>query len=135
MRELSAVARDHFENPRHAGALDVDQPGVAAVRAELPSGEILQLQLRVDDLGVIAEARFKAYGCGWLIACGSLLAERIVGLTLAEAGQLRHHEWVERLTVPPEKLHCAVLAETVLQAALSSLNPDPAPIQGVGRLS
>ena len=121
MQELSAAAREYFAHPRHAGVLDVDQPGVAVVRAGLPGGEILQLQLRVDDLGVIAEARFKAYGCGWLIACSSLLAERIAGLTLAEAGRLRHHEWVERLTVPPGKLHCAVLAETALQMALRSL--------------
>ena len=122
MQELSAAAREHFAHPRHAGGLDANEPDVTTERVEVPtSGEILQLQLRVDEPGVIAEVRFKAYGCAWLIACSSLLAERIVGLTLAEAGQLRHHEWVERLTVPPEKLHCAVLAETALQMALRSL--------------
>ncbi len=128
MRELSAAAREHFTHPRHAGRLNANTPGVSTVRLEIPtSGEILQLQLRRDESGVIAAARFKAYGCGWLIACGSLLTERIIGLTLAEAGQLRHHEWVERLAVPPEKLHCAVLAETALQAALNSLTPHPSP--------
>ena len=134
MRELSAAARDHFVHPRHAGDLDADQPGVITVRAEVPtSGEILQLQLRVNDQGVIAETRFKAYGCGWLIACGSLLTERIAGLTLADAGRFRHHELVERLTVPPEKLHCAVLAETALQTALQALTPVPSPtgVEGV----
>ena len=136
MQELSAAAREHFTHPRHAGGLDADQPDVITVRVEVPmSGEILQLQLRVDEPGVIAEARFKAYGCGWLIACGSLLTERMAGLTLAEAGQLRHHEWVERLTVPPEKLHCAVLAETALQTALQALTPVPSPTEGEGGLS
>ncbi len=89
------------------------------------SGEILQLQLRVNEQSVIAEAWFKAYGCGWLIACGSLLTERITGLTLADAGRFRHHELVERLTVPPEKLHCAVLAEAALQTRTS---PHPHPL-------
>ncbi len=136
MRELSAAASDHFAHPRHAGGLDADEPDVTTVRVEVPtSGEILQLQLRVDEQGVIAEARFKAYGCGWLIACGSLLTERITGLTLAEAGRFRHHELVERLTVPPEKLHCAVLAETALQTALQALTPVPSPTGGEGGLS
>ena len=122
MRELSVAARDHFRHPRHAGCLDSDQAGVVTAQVDMPtSGEILRLQLRVDERGVIAEARFKAYGCGWLIACGSLLTERMIGLTLAGAGQFRHHELVERLIVPPEKLHCAVLAETALQMALGSL--------------
>lgn len=122
MRELSAAAREHFAHPRHAGDLDAAQPGVISARVGVPtSGEILQLQLRVNQQGVITEARFKAYGCAWLIACGSLLTERLAGLTLTEAEQLRHHELIERLTVPPEKLHCAVLAETALQTTLRSL--------------
>jgi nitrogen fixation NifU-like protein len=133
MRELSLVARDYFEHPRHAGSLDSDRADVMTVQVDVPtSGEILRLQLRMDERGVIVEARFKAYGCGWLIACGSLLTERMTGLTLAEAGLLRHHEWVEQLTVPPEKLHCAVLAETALQTALGSLSPNPSPTRGEG---
>lgn len=132
MRELSATARDYFANPRHAGSLDADEPDATTVQEVPTSGEILQLQLRVNEQSVIAEARFKAYGCGWLIACGSLLAERITGLTLADAGRFRHHELVERLTVPPEKLHCAVLAETALQTALQALTPVPSPTGGEG---
>lgn len=128
MRELSAVACEYFAHPRNAGQLHPNAPGVVTARVSVPmSGEILQLQLRVDERGVIAEARFKAYGCGWMIACGSLLTERMVGKTLAEAGRFRHHALVERLTVPPEKLHCAVLAETALRTALGSLNLDPSP--------
>ena len=133
MQELSAAAREHFAHPRHAGDLDAAQPDVISARVDVPtSGEILQLQLRRDERGVIAEARFKAYGCGWLIACSSWLAERIVGLTLTEAGRFRHHELIERLTVPPEKLHCAVLAETALQTALQALTPVPSPTEGEG---
>ena len=136
MQELSVAASDHFAHPRHAGGLDADEPGVTTVRVEVPaSGEVLQLQLRLDEPGVIAEARFKAYGCGWLIACSSRLTERMTGLTLAEAGQFRHHELVARLTVPPEKLHCAVLAETALQTALQALTPVPSPAGGEGDLS
>lgn len=133
MRELSVAARDHFENPRHVGSLPFKAPGVATARVEVPmSGEVLQLQLRLNECGVIAEARFKAYGCGWMIACGSLLTTRIVGQPLEEARQFRHHELVERLMVPPEKLHCAVLAETTLQTALGVLAPNPFPTEERG---
>lgn len=119
MRELSPAAREHFEHPRHVGCLDSQQPDIAAAHIESPiGGEILQLHLRIDAQGIISAVRFKAYGCGWMIACGSLLAETILRQPSAKAARFRHHELVERLTVPPEKLHCAVLAETVLQAVL-----------------
>ena len=119
MLELSAAAREHFEHPRHVGALNPDSPDVAAALVGEPvSGAVLQLYLRVDVAGRIAAARFKAYGCGWTVACGSLLTEWLQGRTLAEAARFRHHELVESLDVPPEKLHCAVLAETALKAAL-----------------
>ncbi len=119
MWELSAAAREHFERPRHVGSLNPADPEVAAALVGEPvSGAILQLHLRVDERGSITGARFKAYGCGWTIACGSLLTEFIQGRTRLEIAQFRHHELVERLDVPPEKLHCAVLAETALKAAL-----------------
>ena len=119
MRELSAAAREHFERPRHVGSLNPTDPEVAAVWVGEPvSGAILQLHLRVDERGLITAVRFKAYGCGWTIACGSLLTECIQGRPQVEMAQFRHHELVERLDVPPEKLHCAVLAETALKAAL-----------------
>jgi len=119
MLELSAAARAHFEHPRNPGGLNPDDPDVAAAQVSVPiGGEILRLHLRVDARGTIVAARFQAYGCGWMIACGSLLTECIQGLTLAEAGHFRHHELVEKLKVPPAKLHCAVLAETALEAAL-----------------
>jgi NifU-like protein involved in Fe-S cluster formation len=119
MRELSPAAREHFEHPRHVGSFDSQQPNVAAARVDSPvGGEILQLHLRIDERGIINAVRFKAYGCGWMIACGSLLAETLPGQTLTEAAQFEHHPLVEQLAMPPEKLHCAVLAESALKAAL-----------------
>jgi len=86
MRELRRRGPGAFHPSPPCRPSGCDLPGVATVRVEVPtSGEILQLQLRRDERGVIADARFKAYGCGWLIACGSLLTERIIGLTLAES--------------------------------------------------
>ena len=124
MHELSDAARAHFEHPRNVGRLNADQPGVASAQVTvLASGDILHLYLRIDEQEQITEVRFKAYGCGWTIACGSLLTERLLGRTLAEAGRFTHHELVEQLEVPPGKLHCAVLAETALKTALGTLIP------------
>lgn len=129
MLELSAAARDHFEHPRNAGDLKPSEPDAIEARVGEPfSGDILQLHLRVDDRGVIVAARFKAYGCGWLIACGSLLTECVEGRTLAEAGHFRHQELVEKLDIPPAKLHCAVLAETAIKAALRISAAKPVPV-------
>ena len=128
MMELSAAAREHFEPPRHVGALNPAAPGVAAVLVGEPvSGAILQLHLRMDVAGLITAARFKVYGCGWMVACGSLLTEWLEDRTLAEAARFRHHLLVEILDVPPEKLHCAVLAETALKAALRACAVKPTP--------
>jgi len=128
MRELSAAAREHFERPRHVGSLNPADPDVAAALVGEPvSGAILQLHLRVDAQGLITAARFKAYGCGWTIACGSLLTERIQNRRLVEIAQFRHHELLEPLAIPPEKLYCAVLAETALKAALRAHAAKPTP--------
>ena len=128
MLELSPAAREHFEHPRNAGSLAPNGPDMAEARVGEPvSGDILQLHLRIDDRGVIVAVRFKAYGCGWLIACGSLLTECIAGRTPEEARHFRHHELVEKLEIPPTKLHCAVLAETALKAALRAFAAKPAP--------
>jgi NifU-like protein involved in Fe-S cluster formation len=128
MLELSAPAQDHFEHPRNAGDLNPNALDVIVARVGEPvSGDVLQLHLRVSEQGVITAARFKAYGCGWTIACGSLLTECIEGRTLLEAGHFRHHELVEKLEVPPAKLHCAVLAETALKAALRAFAAQQTP--------
>lgn len=128
MRELSATARTHFEQPRNVGDLDPADPAVATAQVREPvSGDLLQLQLRINEDCLITAVRFRAYGCGWLIACGSLLTELIQGENLSEAVQFRHHALVERLSVPPEKLHCAVLAETALNTALQNYST-PLPV-------
>ena len=128
MLELSAAAREHFEHPRHVGALDPAAPDVAvALVGEPASGAILQLHLRVNAAGLITAARFKAYGCAWTVACGSLLAEWLDGRTLAEVARFRHHILVEILDVPAEKLHCAVLAETALKTTLRAWAVKPTP--------
>lgn len=128
MLDLSAAARNHFEHPRNAGELNTDHPEVAAALVGEPvSGAILQLHLRIDETGTIAAARFRAYGCGWTIACGSLLTEVVQGRTLNEAMRFRHHELLEKLEVPPAKLTCAVLAETALKTALRAYATRPPP--------
>lgn len=123
MLELSAAAQEYFERSRHTGSLAAEAFGVVEVRVGEPvSGYVLQLQLQVNTNAIIATVRFKAYGCGWLIACGSLLGECIEGCSLAQAGHFRHHALVEKLDIPPAKLHCAVLAETALKKALRTLS-------------
>ncbi len=132
MLELSAPAREYFTQPRHAGDLDPDSLDVTTARVGEPvSGDILQLQLRINAQETIGAIRFKAYGSAWIIACGSLLAERIQGRTLTEAAQFRHDELVEALEVPPAKLHCAVLAETALKAALRAWAAPRTPTEAV----
>lgn len=127
MLELSAAARRYFQRPDHAGSLDPNDADTAEVRVGEPaSGDVLQLQLRIDGQGRIEAARFKAYGCGWLIACGEALCQRLEGQTPERARHFHHHEWVEALEIPPAKLHCAVLAETALKSALRALKPQPA---------
>ncbi|MFZ1642618.1 MAG: iron-sulfur cluster assembly scaffold protein [Candidatus Contendobacter sp.] len=126
MLELSAATREHFEHPRHVGSLNPDSPDVAtALVGEPVSGAILQLYLRVDQRDFITAARFGVYGCGWMVACGSLLTEWLQGRTLVEAAIFRHHILVEILDVPPEKLYCAVLAETALKTALRAYAAKP----------
>ncbi|MFZ1324844.1 MAG: iron-sulfur cluster assembly scaffold protein [Candidatus Contendobacter sp.] len=128
MQTLSAAARAHFEHPHHVGTLALDAADVATARVGEPvSGAILQLQLQIDGCGTLTAARFQAYGCGWTVACGSWLAAWLSQRTVAEAAAFRHHLLVEALAVPPEKLHCAVLAETALKAALRAYATKPTP--------
>ena len=128
MLELSAAAGTHFERPRNAGRLRPDPPNTVEVQVGEPiSGAVLQLHLRLQDGNRINQARFQAYGCGWLIACGSLLTECLQGQTLIEAGHFHHQTLVERLEIPPAKLYCAVLAETALNAALRALAVNTGP--------
>ena len=111
---------EHFENPRNAGSLDQGDPNVGTGMVGTPAcGEVIKLQIRVNSQGVIEEARFKAYGCGSAIASSSLLSEWVTGRTLAEAGTISNTRIAEALVLPPVRIHCAVLAEQALKAAIA----------------
>ncbi len=110
---------DHYENPRNVGSLDKDDPNVGTGMVGAPAcGDVMKLQIKVNDDGVIEDARFKTYGCGSAIASSSLLTEWVRGKTLDEASKIKNVEIVEELSLPPVKIHCSVLAEDAIKAAI-----------------
>ena len=113
---------DHYENPRNVGVLDKDAVNVGTGMVGAPAcGDVMRLQIQVNDDGVIEEAKFKTYGCGSAIASSSLLTEWVKGKTLDEASQIKNTEIVEELELPPVKIHCSVLAEDAIKAAITDL--------------
>ena len=113
---------DHYENPRNVGVLDKDAPNVGTGMVGAPAcGDVMRLQIQINDEGVIEEAKFKTYGCGSAIASSSLLTEWVKGKTLDEAAQIKNTEIVEELELPPVKIHCSVLAEDAIKAAINDL--------------
>ena len=113
---------DHYENPRNVGVLDKDATNVGTGMVGAPAcGDVMRLQIRVSDKGVIEDARFKTYGCGSAIASSSLLTEWVKGKTVDEASEIKNTEIVEELELPPVKIHCSVLAEDAIKAAISDL--------------
>jgi nitrogen fixation NifU-like protein len=113
---------DHYENPRNVGSLDVADPQVGTGMVGAPAcGDVMRLQIRVDEDGVIADARFKTYGCGSAIASSSLVTEWLKGRTLAQALEIQNTAIAEELALPPVKLHCSVLAEDAIRAAIDDL--------------
>ena len=111
---------DHYENPRNVGKLNADDEDVGTVMVGAPAcGDVMKLQIKVGDEGVIKDAKFKTYGCGSAIASSSLLTEWVKGRTLEEAGEIRNTEIAEELALPPVKIHCSVLAEDAIKAAIS----------------
>lgn len=113
---------DHYENPRNVGVLDQDSDNVGTGMVGAPAcGDVMRLQIQVNDDGVIEEAKFKTYGCGSAIASSSLLTEWVKGKTLDEASQIKNTEIVEELELPPVKIHCSVLAEDAIKAAINDL--------------
>ena len=113
---------DHYENPRNVGVLDKDAINVGTGMVGAPAcGDVMRLQIQVNDDGVIEEAKFKTYGCGSAIASSSLLTEWVKGKTLDEASQIKNTEIVEELELPPVKIHCSVLAEDAIKAAINDL--------------
>ena len=113
---------DHYENPRNVGVLDKDAAIVGTGMVGAPAcGDVMRLQIQVNDDGVIEEAKFKTYGCGSAIASSSLLTEWVKGKTLDEASQIKNTEIVDELELPPVKIHCSVLAEDAIKAAITDL--------------
>lgn len=109
---------DHFNNPRNVGSLDKDSPDVGTGIVGAPEcGDVMRLQLKVKD-GIIEEARFKTFGCGSAIASSSLATEWVKGRTVDEALEIKNTQIVEELSLPPVKIHCSVLAEDAIKAAI-----------------
>lgn len=114
---------DHYENPRNVGSLDKDDPHVGTGLVGAPScGDVMKLQIKVNDEGVIEDAKFKAFGCGAAIASSSLLTEMIKGQTVADVMKINNTEIVHELSLPPVKIHCSVLAEDAIKAAIKDYN-------------
>tara|TARA_B110000091_G_C13655354_1_gene407222 strand:+ start:492 stop:875 length:384 start_codon:yes stop_codon:yes gene_type:complete len=113
---------DHYENPRNVGKLDSDDDSVGTGMVGAPAcGDVMRLQIKVNADGIIEDAKFKTYGCGSAIASSSLLTEWVKGKNLDEAEQIRNTEIAEELALPPVKIHCSVLAEDAIKAAVKDL--------------
>jgi nitrogen fixation NifU-like protein len=115
----SNAVLDHYENPRNVGSLDKNDPDVGTGMVGAPAcGDVMKLQIKVNDQGIIEDAKFKTYGCGSAIASSSLVTEWIKGRTLDEAGTIRNTDIANVLALPPVKIHCSILAEDAIKAAI-----------------
>lgn len=116
----SAQVVDHYENPRNVGSFAKDDDSVGTGMVGAPAcGDVMKLQIKVDDVtGIITDAKFKTYGCGSAIASSSLVTEWVKGKTLDEAEQLKNSQIAEELALPPVKIHCSILAEDAIKAAV-----------------
>ena len=111
---------DHYENPRNIGSMDKSSPEVGTGLVGAPAcGDVMKLQIQVSDDGVIEDAKFKTFGCGSAIASSSLVTEWVKGKSLAEAGTIKNTEIAQHLALPPVKIHCSVLAEDAIKAAIA----------------
>jgi len=111
---------DHYENPRNVGSFAKDDPTVGTGMVGAPAcGDVMKLQIKVED-GIITDARFKTYGCGSAIASSSLVTELVKGLTLDQAASIKNSQLAEELALPPVKIHCSILAEDAIKAALNN---------------
>ena len=114
---------DHYENPRNVGKMDVNDASVGTGMVGAPAcGDVMRLQIKVDDNGIIEDAKFKTYGCGSAIASSSLLTEWVKGKTLDQAAEIKNMDIAEELALPPVKIHCSVLAEDAIKAAIADLH-------------
>ncbi|MFW2422050.1 MAG: Fe-S cluster assembly scaffold IscU [Porticoccaceae bacterium] len=113
---------DHYENPRNVGKLDDSSKNVGTGMVGAPAcGDVMRLQIQVNDAGIIEDAKFKTYGCGSAIASSSLLTEWVRGKSLDEAAQIKNTQIAEELALPPVKIHCSVLAEDAIKAAVRNV--------------
>jgi nitrogen fixation NifU-like protein len=111
---------DHYENPRNVGKLDTIDSSVGTGVVGAPAcGDVMRLQIKVSDKGIIEDAKFKTYGCGSAIASSSLVTEWVKGKTLEQAGSIKNAEIAEELCLPPVKIHCSILAEDAIKAAIA----------------
>ncbi|HXF45671.1 MAG TPA: Fe-S cluster assembly scaffold IscU [Burkholderiaceae bacterium] len=115
----SAKVIDHYENPRNVGSFDKNDESVGTGMVGAPAcGDVMKLQIKVNAQGIIEDARFKTYGCGSAIASSSLVTEWVKGKTLEQAMQLKNSQIAEELALPPVKIHCSILAEDAIKAAI-----------------
>jgi nitrogen fixation NifU-like protein len=111
---------DHYENPRNVGSFGKDEEGVGTGMVGAPAcGDVMKLQIKVDDNGIIRDARFKTYGCGSAIASSSLVTEMVKGMHIDDANKLKNSQIAEELALPPVKIHCSILAEDAIKAAVN----------------
>jgi len=111
---------DHYNNPRNVGSYKKGDPGVGVGLVGAPScGDVLQLSIKVNDVGIITDARFKTYGCGSAIASSSLVTEWVKGKTLDQASSIKNSQIAEELALPPVKIHCSLLAKAAIKAAVN----------------
>jgi nitrogen fixation protein NifU and related proteins len=110
---------DHYENPRNVGSFDKADPSVATGMVGAPAcGDVMKLQLKISEEGIIEDAKFKTYGCGSAIASSSLVTEWVKGKSIEEAGEIKNTDISEELALPPVKIHCSILAEDAIKAAI-----------------
>ena len=122
---------DHYENPRNVGSMDKGDPKVGTGMVGAPAcGDVMRLQIQVGDDGVIEDAKFKTYGCGSAIASSSLLTEWVKGKTLDEALRIKNSEIAAELALPPVKIHCSVLAEDAIKAAIRDYSEKQGRLKG-----
>lgn len=110
---------DHYENPRNVGSFDKKDPSIATGMVGAPAcGDVMKLQLKIDDQGIIEDAKFKTYGCGSAIASSSLVTEWVKGKSIEQAQEITNMTIAEELALPPVKIHCSILAEDAIKAAI-----------------
>jgi nitrogen fixation NifU-like protein len=115
----SAKVIDHYENPRNVGSFDKSDPSIATGMVGAPAcGDVMKLQLKINEDGIIEDAKFKTYGCGSAIASSSLVTEWVKGKSIEQAGEITNTTIAEELELPPVKIHCSILAEDAIKAAI-----------------